>query len=447
MSILLGCIADDFTGATDLAGILARSGVRVNLRLGVPAESDSNDVAPFEIIALKCRTQGIDKALSSVADAQAWLTKHEAQRFFWKYCSTFDSTATGNIGPVAEAMLDTFASTSQNTAKKDHRTTIYCPAFPENGRSVYMSNLFVGNQLLAESPMKDHPLTPMKDSNLCRLLEPQVSSSVGAITWPTVSQGPEEIRSALNSHSQNAVRHVVIDAVTADDLLNIVRASEHLALLTGGSALAMHLPALFRVRGWLKEDDQVVFPKPPPGKQLILSGSCSSMTQQQVAAQTLLAPSFKIDPLSLARNGQLTEARSWLVQSLADSSASTENTNAAATPIVYATADSEAVAAAQNELGAEKAGEIVEKALATLAQDGIEHGVRQLVVAGGESSGAVAQALAIDSLRVGAEIAPGVPWTYADLGDETLAIALKSGNFGGEHFFNEAFVALYDRPQ
>ena len=447
MSILLGCIADDFTGACDLAGILARSGVRVNLRLGVPSDNDINDVAPFEIIALKCRTLGIDKALSSVSDAQAWLTQHKAQRFFWKYCSTFDSTATGNIGPIAEAMLDSFSRTSLNSAKKDYRTTIYCPAFPENARSVYMSNLFVGEQLLAESPMKDHPLTPMTDSNLCRLLDTQVSGSVAAITWPTVSRGPEHIRNALDAHTENGVRHVVIDAVTADDLLSIVRATEHLAMLTGGSALAMHLPALFRVRGWLKDDDQADLPEPPAGKQLILSGSCSSMTQRQVSAQASLAPSFQIDPLSLARKDQLREARDWLAQTLAKCVPSSKIDNAVDAPMIYATAGKEEVAAAQSELGVAVAGELVEQALATLAQDAIDKDVRQLLVAGGESSGAVAQALALNSLRVGAEIAPGVPWTYADLGNETIAIALKSGNFGGEHFFKDAFSTLYESQQ
>jgi len=442
MSILLGCIADDFTGATDLAGILARSGVRVNLRLGVPTDDDPMDVAAFEIIALKCRTQALDQALNDIAEAQAWLTQHHAQRFFWKYCSTFDSTASGNIGPISEAMLKTFASTSENSANKEHKTTIYCPAFPENGRSIYMSNLFVGDQPLAESPMKDHPLTPMKDSNLCRLLSPQVSSKVAAITQPTVAQGADSIRQALDTFSQDGIQHVVIDAVNGDDLLAIVRATEHLALLTGGSALALHLPALFRVRGWLKDTDQADLPVPPPGKQLILSGSCSSMTQKQVAAQATIAPSFKIDPLGLARNEQLNEARTWLAQTLdlATSSSATKNTDSA--PLIYATADSTAVANAQNELGKEAAGQIVEQALANLAKDAVDQGVRQLVVAGGETSGAVAQALALNSLRVGKEIAPGVPWTYADYNNDTLAIALKSGNFGDEHFFNTAFACL-----
>jgi len=310
-----------------------------------------------------------------------------------------------------------------------------------------MSNLFVGEQLLAESPMKDHPLTPMRDSNLCRLLTPQVSGPVAGITWPTVTQGPDEIRTALKAHSDAGIQHVVIDAVSSDDLLNIVRATEHLALLTGGSALAMHLPGLFRVRGWLKDADQVAPEKPPVGKQLVLSGSCSSMTQAQVAAQKAKAPSFQIDPLKLTRNDQLAEAREWLAQKLHAVEASTATSNVGLAPLVYATADSESVTKAQNEIGVEAAGNIVENALAQLAQDSIDLGVRQLVVAGGESSGAVAQALKLKSLRVGTEITPGVPWTYADIANETFAIALKSGNFGEEHFFSEAFTALYNNDQ
>ncbi|MEC8366636.1 MAG: four-carbon acid sugar kinase family protein, partial [Pseudomonadota bacterium] len=240
MTTLLGCIADDFTGATDLAGLLARSGVRVSLRLGVPEEPPS-ETAPFEVIALKCRTAPVDEAVAECRDALAWLKSAGAERFFWKYCSTFDSTDQGNIGPVAEALM----------ADLGAGQTIYCPAFPENGRSIFMGNLFVGQQPLAESPMKDHPLTPMRDSNLMRLLEPQVTRPVGLADRLTVAKGANALREKLDNLATDGVAHVVVDAVANDDLGVIAAACRDMTLLTGGSAVAMPLPDLYRADGSL----------------------------------------------------------------------------------------------------------------------------------------------------------------------------------------------------
>ena len=243
MKTLLGCIADDFTGATDLAGLLARSGVRVSLRLGVPEEPPS-ETAPFEVIALKCRTAPVDDAVAECRAALAWLKSAGAERFFWKYCSTFDSTDQGNIGPVAEALM----------ADLGAGQTIYCPAFPENGRSIFMGNLFVGQQPLAESPMKDHPLTPMRDSNLMRLLEPQVTRPVGLADRLTVAKGANALREKLDSLAAVGVAHVVVDAVANDDLGVIAAACRDMTLLTGGSAVAMPLPDLYRADGSLAAD-------------------------------------------------------------------------------------------------------------------------------------------------------------------------------------------------
>ena len=219
MATILGCIADDFIGATDLAGLLARSGVRVSLRIGVPDEPPSN-TAPFEVIALKSRTAPVSEAIAETTAALTWLQKAGAQRFFWKYCSTFDSTAEGNIGPVAEALMDALGASQ----------TIYCPAFPENGRSIFMGNLFVGEQPLAESPMKDHPLTPMRDSNLMRLLEPQVTKPVGLANRLTVAQGPDALLARLNELESEGVAHVVVDAVANDDLSIIAEACRGMKL-------------------------------------------------------------------------------------------------------------------------------------------------------------------------------------------------------------------------
>lgn len=419
MTTILGCIADDFTGATDLAGLLARSGVSVSLRLGIP-DTPPSDTAPFEVIALKCRTAPVDEAVAECRAALAWLRAAGAQRFFWKYCSTFDSTAEGNIGPVAEALMDDLGAAQ----------TIYCPAFPENGRSIFMGNLFVGQQPLAESPMKDHPLTPMRDSNLMRLLEPQVTRPVGLADRLTVAGGADKLRAHLGALAGDGVAHVVTDAVANADLEIIAAACRDMTFLTGGSAVAMPLPDLYRQDGVLAADAPApVCPSLPDGA-VILSGSCSAMTNEQVAAYEGSGPALRLDPLALAKDGA-NAAIAWLAAQPAGSN-----------PIVYATARPEDVRAAQQQLGVARAGAIVEEALAGLARAAFDSGIRRFVVAGGETSGAVSKALGLTRLNIGAEIAPGVPWTYAQVDGEDVAITLKSGNFGDRNFFATALTRL-----
>lgn len=301
MTTVLGCIADDFTGATDLAGILARSGVKVSLRIGVPT-SPPTETAAFEVIALKCRTSPVADAIAECRAALEWLQAAGAQRFFWKYCSTFDCTAEGNIGPVAEALM----------ADLGTNQTIYCPAFPENGRSIFMGNLFVGQQLLAESPMKDHPLTPMRDSNLMRLLEPQVSRPVGLADRLSVAQGASFLRAKLDQLQSQGVAHVVVDAVANSDLEIIAEACRDMPLLTGGSALAMPLPALYVGDGTLAADaPRTPAPKLSAGT-IVLSGSCSKMTLAQVDAYLSTgAPSYQLDPLDLAETASNKQWNGW----------------------------------------------------------------------------------------------------------------------------------------
>lgn len=414
---ILGCIADDFTGATDLAGLLARSGLPVSLRMGIPDEAPT-DTAPFEVIALKCRTARVDEAVTDTLRALDWLQRAGAQRFFWKYCSTFDSTPQGNIGPVAEALMQALGTNQ----------TIYCPAFPENGRAIFMGNLFVGQQPLAESPMKDHPLTPMGDSNLMRLLQPQVTRPVGLVDRLTVAKGPDAIRTAM---AATEAAHLVVDAVANEDLYTIAQACMDMPLLTGGSAIAMPLPALYRAAGMLGDSTASFTPPTLAPQAVILSGSCSAMTNQQVARYTATgAPALRLDPLDLAENG-VRPALDWLAQQ--------DLTQA---PLIYATADPDAVKSAQATLGRARAGEIVEQALATLATAARDAGARRFVVAGGETSGAVTQALNVTRLDIGKEIAPGVPWTYCTSDGHDLALTLKSGNFGAPTFFSDALEAL-----
>lgn len=416
MRTVLGCIADDFTGATDLAGLLARSGVRVSLRIGVP-DSPPADPAAFEVIALKCRTAPVAEAVAETRAALSWLQAAGAERFFWKYCSTFDSTPEGNIGPVAEALMADLGAAQ----------TIYCPAFPENGRAVFMGNLFVGREPLAESPMKDHPLTPMRDSNLMRLLGPQVTRPVGLVDRLTVAKGADALRTALSRLRVGGVAHVVVDAVANEDLTVIAKACCDMPLITGGSAVAMPLPALYAADGTLTATVPSMQVPDTDTRSIVLSGSCSAMTNAQVATYLERgAPAFRLDPTALAEQGARA-ALAWLsAQDLATA------------PLIYATAEPGSVKAAQEKLGVARAGALVEEALAACAVAAREQGARRFIVAGGETSGAVTKALGVTQLDIGAEIAPGVPWTFATSAGHRIALTLKSGNFGAEAFFADA---------
>ena len=414
---ILGCIADDFTGASDLAGLLARSGVQVSLRLGIP-ETPPQNTAPIEVIALKCRTSLAEDAIQECMAAFDWLKQAGAERFYWKYCSTFDSTDKGNIGPVAEALMEALETPQ----------TIYCPAFPENGRSIFMGNLFVGEKLLHESPMKDHPLTPMRDSNLMRLLEKQVTTPVGLANRLTVAKGVTALKEQLIDLRTTGVAHVIVDAVADQDLNIIAEACRDMPLITGGSALAMPLPNLYKADGILAKDaPQMIIPKIDEAA-IVLSGSCSAMTRKQVAAFKPDHPSYQLSPLTLMANGA-DEAIAWL-----------KSQDMTKTPMIYATADPEDVQLAQDQLGVSQSGAIIESAMARLAETAFDLGYRRFVVAGGETSGAVAQALRISSVTIGPEITPGVPWVYAEKQGQPFQLALKSGNFGQDNFFTDALT-------
>lgn len=422
MTTLFGAIADDFTGATDLAGLIARSGHPVNLRLGVP-QGPPTDTAAFEIVALKCRTAPVSEAVAETVAALRWLQGAGATRFYWKYCSTFDSTEKGNIGPVSEALMRALGT----------EQTIYCPAFPENGRSIFMGNLFVGEQLLSESPMKDHPLTPMRDANLMRLLAPQVTGKVGLANRLTVAAGVDALKARLASLKADGVAHVVADAVANDDLSVIAEACMDMPLMTGGSALAMPSPGLYEKAGLLSRSTAKAEQHEIGPGMIVLSGSCSAMTRKQVARYADKAASFRLDPLALAEAGP-GKALDWLSGQAPDHP-----------KLIYATAEPDAVRKAQDVLGVDRAGTVVEEALAALAREAFSRGVRRFVVAGGETSGAVVKAFGIKRLAIGAEIAPGVPWTYGERDGEPLALALKSGNFGDEDFFETAFRRLEEQ--
>ena len=420
MTTFLGCIADDFTGATDLASMLARSGVNVSLRIGVPLSTPEN-TAEIEVIALKTRSISASKAIEESLSALKWLKEAGAKKYFFKYCSTFDSTAEGNIGPVSEALM--------NELKVDQ--TIYCPAFPENGRSIYMGNLFVGQKLLSESSMKDHPLTPMNDSNLMRLLSAQVSRRVGLADRIIVNSGVNSLKEKLISLKENDVPHVIVDAVADTDLDTIASACQDMDFITGGSALAMPLAEFYKASGKISANDNSFMNKKLNTGSIILSGSCSEMTIIQVKNFIQRgAAAFQLDPIDLAENG-VKKVLDWL-----SSQDFTKNI------IIYATSDPDTVKKVQAELGVDMAGKIVEQGLSECAIAARELGIKNFIIAGGETSGAITKALNVRQLDIGIEIAPGVPWTFSGKRNNQIALSLKSGNFGSEEFFTEALNKL-----
>ena len=420
MTTFLGCIADDFTGATDLASMLARSGVNVSLRIGVPLSTPEN-TAEIEVIALKTRSISASKAIEESLSALKWLKEAGAKKYFFKYCSTFDSTAEGNIGPVSEALM--------NELKVDQ--TIYCPAFPENGRSIYMGNLFVGQKLLSESSMKDHPLTPMNDSNLMRLLSAQVSRRVGLADRIVVNSGVNSLKEKLISLKENDVPHVIVDAVADTDLDTIASACQDMDFITGGSAFAMPLAEFYKASGKISANDNSFMNKKLNTGSIILSGSCSEMTIIQVKNFIQRgAAAFQLDPIDLAENG-VKKVLDWL-----SSQDFTKNI------IIYATSDPDTVKKVQAELGVDMAGKIVEQGLSECAIAARELGIKNFIIAGGETSGAITKALNVRQLDIGIEIAPGVPWTFSGKRNNQIALSLKSGNFGSEEFFTEALNKL-----
>ncbi|HET8747074.1 MAG TPA: 3-oxo-tetronate kinase [Ramlibacter sp.] len=413
--LTLGVVADDFTGATDVASMLVRAGMRTVLVIGVPAEPPPQ--ADAVVVALKSRTIAPAEAVAQSLAAWDWLRAAGARQCYFKYCSTFDSTPQGNIGPVTQALL----------ARTGGDFTIACPAFPENGRTIYRGHLFVGDQLLSESGMRHHPLTPMTDANLVRVLQAQTQLRVGLLGHEATGAGAEAVRERMAALRAEGVAVAVADAVRNEDLLALAEACADLPLVTAGSGLALGLPAAYATRGWLQPDAAAGDTGAVGGLAAVLSGSCSAATNAQV--QRWLddrRPAWRIDPLAAAGEEAIADAAlDWAGPRLADGPV-----------LVYATASPDEVRRVQQALGVQQAGERVERILAHTARRLHDAGVRRFVVAGGESSGAVTAALGVGQLRIGVTIAPGVPWCRA--ADRPLALALKSGNFGTVDFFARA---------
>jgi uncharacterized protein YgbK (DUF1537 family) len=418
MTALLGSIADDFTGATDLANTLVKAGMRTVQLLGVPRAELQVPEADAVIVALKSRSTPAPEAVEMSLAALRWLQQAGVRQLYFKYCSTFDSTDHGNIGPVADALLDALRADF----------TVYNPAFPTNKRTVYKGYLFVGDELLSESGMRHHPLTPMTDPSLVRVLQRQTPHKVGLVPYATLIRGAQAVREALAELRRNGVRHAILDSLTDEHLLTLGEACADLPLVTGGSGMAMGLPANFVRSGLLGGGQQAAGLPKVGGPAAVIAGSCSVATQGQVALMKREHESFEIDPVAIASGRDLAaEAIEWARPRLSER------------PIlIYSTAAPQQVAAVQERLGREQAGAMVEQTLGRIAQALVAAGVRRLIVAGGETSGAVVGALQVEGLRIGPEIDPGVPWTFS-LGEPALALALKSGNFGAPDFFEKAF--------
>ena len=428
--MILGVIADDHTGATDVASMLVRSGLRTVQIIGVPtATTDAGDVDAV-VIALKSRTIAPAEAIEQSLASLRWLQQRGVQRFYFKYCSTFDSTPKGNIGPVADALMQALGT----------HYSIACPAFPENQRTIFKGHLFVGDVLLSDSGMRNHPLTPMTDANLVRFLQAQSRCKVGLLSHLQIAKGAASLKQVVTQKITEAEKETpgvidIADAITNDDLMVLGHALADIPLVTAGSGLALGLAAAYIERGLAKADAHAAQLPVAGGKAVVISGSCSVATNAQVKYWIASGkPSIKIDAREIA-GGQLVAQRvlDW-------------HAKQAETCLIYATSPPEEVAALQKEFGANSLGEQIEHCFAKIAQGLIAQQVRRFVVAGGETSGAVVNALGVQSLKIGETIDPGVPWTSGQVGkplpdtSAPVLLALKSGNFGTEDFFAKALA-------
>ena len=432
MALLLGSVADDFTGATDLADTLVNAGLTTVLLLGLPDAGSGKLPAAAQnadavVIALKTRSIPAADAVRQSLAAARLLRGAGAAHLFFKYCSTFDSTDAGNIGPVADALLDEVGGDF----------TIFCPAFPKAGRKLFHGHLFVGSALLSESGMQNHPLNPMTDPNLVRVLGRQTPHQVGLVDFAAVSRGAEAIRGEFRKLRAAGCRHAIVDAVNEDDLVAIGGAAlgEKLALTTGGSGLGGGLAVHLRRSAGTGAAPQD-FPK-VQGPAAIVAGSCSRATLGQIEHFVKSGgPLFRVEvgALLAGKERVVAEALAWAQSRL----------DATGPPVLIAASEPpETVVQHQEAHGREHVGHLIESALAEITHGLVADagGVRRLIVAGGETSSAAVERLGIRVLRIGPTIDPGVPWTFTS-GEPALALALKSGNFGAPDFFLSAFQKL-----
>ena len=408
----IGVIADDFTGATDIAGFLVAGGLTTTQMISVP-EADAQVDADAVVISLKSRSNPAADAVADSLAALDWLRARGCAQIYQKYCSTFDSTAAGNIGPVADALMAALGTD----------ITVICPALPVNGRSVYLGHLFVGQDLLQDSGMRDHPITPMRDSSLIRLMEGQAQGRCGLVDAATVDQGPQAVRDRITALRVEGMRYVVLDAISDAHLATLGQAVSDMALVTGGSGLGYGIARAVSGGADAQAQDAGA---PLAGPAVVISGSCSVMTNRQVAAYRALAPTLDVDVDRCLADADAygAELAEWVLAQPQGRA-----------PMITATADPARLREIQAQHGA-AASEAVERTFAAAAARLAKGGITCFIVAGGETSGSVTQALKVTGFAIGPQIAPGVPWVRAV--DKPLSLALKSGNFGAETFFTDA---------
>lgn len=420
--MLIGVIADDFTGASDIANTLAKGlpgqgGLRTVQYLGIPAE-DAGQEVEAGVIALKSRSIAAADAVEQSLLALDWLMRQGCRQIVFKYCSTFDSTPDGNIGQVGEALADALGA----------KGVVACPAFPGAGRTVYQGHLFVKDKLLNESGLQNHPLNPMTDADIRRWLRRQTRSEVGHVGIEVVRSGAEAIATALEAAAGANQTLVIVDAIDDGDLVSIGRALAHSRLISGGSGIAIGLPSNFIDRGLAKGNSTAGEGVRGPGA--ILAGSCSGATREQVELHKANHPTMAID-VDAVMEGRTTagDVAAFLLR------------HEGQAPLAYSSGTPEAVRALQDKYGRQQVAHALDRLFAETASELVRSGIRRLVVAGGETSGAVVSALDLGALSIGPEIDPGVP-VLVSRGEEPVALALKSGNFGAPDFFKKALERL-----
>jgi uncharacterized protein YgbK (DUF1537 family) len=414
----LGVIADDFTGASDIANTLAKGGLATRQYFGIPKTTNEDGNWAAGVISLKSRSIDAADAVAQSLASLNWLKAQGCRQFIFKYCSTFDSTPRGNIGPVGEALARALGV----------KGVPACPAFPETGRTVYQGHLFVGGKPLNESGLENHPLNPMTDADIRRWLARQTTQPVGFVPWDVVHRGAPAIRSALDQAARRGEELVIVDAISDSDLIAIDEACADSPLLTGGSGIAIGLPRVLKAKGVVSARN-IGF-KGISGPGAVLAGSCSSMTLQQIEAYRRSHPSMPVEAGDVIHDRVNPDHVVRFVRH-----------HWADAPLVFSSAAPEQVRQMQSTFGQEPVAHSLEQLFATVAQQLVDQGLTRLVVAGGETSGAVVTALNLDAVTVGPEIDPGVPVLTAQR-SRPLALALKSGNFGGPDFFEKALRML-----
>lgn len=414
----LGVIADDFTGATDIASFLVNNGMPTIQLNSIPKQSIviDNSIQAI-VVSLKSRSSSVDIAIKQSVEALRWLKKQGCSQFYFKYCSTFDSTQTGNIGPVTDALLNELGESF----------TVVSPSLPVNGRTVYQGYLFVMDQLLSDSGMRNHPINPMTQSSLIRLMEMQSSGKCGLVPYSIMEKGEQAIKQHLTTLKQQNYRYAVLDTINEEHLISQGKAVKDLKLVTGGSGLAIGIAKNF-VKGPVDLTKAQALGKPEGIKTILLSGSCSLMTNKQVSYYKKIAPTYALDVEKCIN--QLSDYCQAVIDWI------NQNNKKEYAPLVYATTDNEQLKLIQQKWGVEKSSKAIEDFFEKLVTALENQNYEKYIVAGGETSGVVAQALNVNGFYIGPTIAPGVPWVKAI--NKPISLALKSGNFGDETFFVKA---------